>query len=970
MFRCPNDTFGENNTRQCVENCTFWGTFADNSTTFCVDICPQDSFAENNSMRCLAQCPPGTYADNSTWRCVSICPENPALYGDTTTQVCVINCPNSLFGDDSSRVCVGVCPLIPEIYFAYSPTQRCYKDCLFPYFGQPNSTYTTYGTCQTFCYTGQYKNMTTHRCEACKVECTQCVSELGCQACITDYYLFNGTCLTGCASGSGSSCVSACPFNTITQTITYADSVSRSCVEICPITSTGGSFGLNSTLHCIESCPINYYSSTVTRRCELCVNGCNNCTGPNFCFSCYAGYTISNNLCVKQCSTTLPYYFGDTCLASCIDGTYLMSDEVTCGACSTICSTCSLTAANCTKCVGAYLHNFNCVQECPSNYYPDTDLTCQVCTANATQCNVEPLTYELNTFNKNGQLYGILTFNRAVQMDVSRLPDIISLSINGLASTQYSWTGSKLNTTSYRLDITTTVSLNELQLSLTFTNPSLVIDSEGGTLTTTETTTNLPTYDYISPEVKSSTEEVAGFSETLGWIALAIMAVLIFKGSYALLLSVEVFQMIYFHYFVFEELPYNISNFLIRLKVLNFQFLPNPFQSIVPEDYNSSTAPDHFEEAVKDVVFFLSCGHYFLIIGFYMLWALLVVLLKNRTLNHFHRLRRFMRGVYSRRIRFGAVNECLWFCFISFVFFGWWQLRELNTPYDWSYANIALSFLCWIVCLLLVVWVIYLAISHKDDMERVPRKYAFVLGADSHIPFEMPLRMIRKVLFCVFLAIGSIEMQVVGMVGANFMVFSYYLFYQPAKSRFTNWVNVFIELCYIGLEITIMLYVNQVDLSTDDKLVYGKAMIGLAVSALLLLVIWLVWQFLLFLYDFKFVRDIIEETRLANQIHPEEDNLKVELDRQYEKEEIVQESVSDGGSVPYAENETVDGIEKQFVADVVHYHEEKEKPRPKKDLLRESSERISASDSNEPRWISSRASSRMLFADLNIEDIE
>lgn len=181
-------------------------------------------------MRCLLNCPPGTFADNSTWRCVNQCPENPALYGDTTTQVCVINCPNNLYGDDSSRVCVNKCPLIPVIYYAYDPTQRCYKDCLFPYFGQPSSTRPTYGTCQTYCFTGQYKNITTHRCESCKVECTQCVSFLGCQACISNYYIYNSTCLTGCASGTGSGCVSACPFNAITQAITYADPISRSCV--------------------------------------------------------------------------------------------------------------------------------------------------------------------------------------------------------------------------------------------------------------------------------------------------------------------------------------------------------------------------------------------------------------------------------------------------------------------------------------------------------------------------------------------------------------------------------------------------------------------------------------------------------------------------------------------------------------------------------------------------------------------
>lgn len=68
---------------------------------------------------------------------------------------------------------------------------------------------------------------------------------------------------------------------------------------------------------------------------------------------------------------------------------------------------------------------------------------------------------------------------------------------------------------------------------------------------------------------------------------------------------------------------------------------------------------------------------------------------------------------------------------------------------------------------------------------------------------------------------------------------------------------------------------NQVSPTTDEKLNYGKIMMGFAISALMLIVIWLFWQFLLFLYDFKFVRDIIEETKLANQIHPEEDNLKV-----------------------------------------------------------------------------------------------
>lgn len=137
-----------------------------------------------------------------------------------------------------------------------------------------------------------------------------------------------------------------------------------------------------------------------------------------------------------------------------------MSDLVTCGACSTICATCSIIASNCTKCVGAYLYNYNCVSKCPTNYYADANLTCQPCTATATQCNVPPLTYTLSSKNENGKLYGILVFNREVSMDMSKIRQIVNISIPGLPSNSYTWTASQINSTSYRIDITTTVSLN------------------------------------------------------------------------------------------------------------------------------------------------------------------------------------------------------------------------------------------------------------------------------------------------------------------------------------------------------------------------------------------------------------------------------------------------------------------------------------------------------------------------------
>jgi hypothetical protein len=336
------------------------------------------------------------------------------------------------------------------------------------------------------------------------------------------------------------------------------------------------------------------------------------------------------------------------------------------------------------------------------------------------------------------------------------------------------------------------------------------------------------------------------------------MLVLIFKGSYALLLASEVFQMVYFHYFMNQTLPYNFSNFLLNLKYLNFQFLPNPFASTIPENYSSSATPTTFVLAITDTTFLISCGHYFLILAFYALWATTVAFFKNKGLNKWDKLRRFCRNVFQRRIRFGAVNESFWFCYISFVFFGFWQLRDLNTTTGWNIANLIVAFLCLFICVFITCWVVYLSLKYRNDVTKVPKKHQFILGEDSHIPFEIALRHIRKLLFCAFLAIGKIETQVMAVMAANFLVLAYYLFYKPSKSRVSNWVNILIELSYIGLEITMLTFVNKVSPNTDEKLSFGNIMMGFCICALFLIVIWLVWQFLLFLYDFKFVRDIIE----------------------------------------------------------------------------------------------------------------
>lgn len=146
---------------------------------------------------------------------------------------------------------------------------------------------------------------------------------------------------------------------------------------------------------------------------------------------------------------------------------------------------------------------------------------------------------------------------------------------------------------------------------------------------------------------------------------------------------------------------------------------------------------------------------------------------------------------------------------MTFLFFGLWQLYDVTFPYTWSYANFAVAIACALICFGMVIWVVHLTLTHRKKMEEVPKKYSFILGDDSTLPYQIPLRYIRKTLLCLFLFSSMIELQVVGMIAANFLILAFYGIYRPSKYKFNNFVNIIIELCYIGLELTIIFFVND-----------------------------------------------------------------------------------------------------------------------------------------------------------------
>jgi len=180
------------------------------------------------------------------------------------------------------------------------------------------------------------------------------------------------------------------------------------------------------------------------------------------CSSCSSGYVFvsSYNSCSKVCNATNIFYVNGNCSTSCPDGTFLLSDLVTCQKCSTTCATCSVTGNNCTKCASKFWYNYNCVDQCPSRFYVNVNNSCIPCQTNPTACVLPPLNFTLQTFTQDYQLYGYVIFNRAVNLtkDQFKKIAIFSTTKRPIYSSQY--TVSVYNSTTFLLRFLNSVSLN------------------------------------------------------------------------------------------------------------------------------------------------------------------------------------------------------------------------------------------------------------------------------------------------------------------------------------------------------------------------------------------------------------------------------------------------------------------------------------------------------------------------------
>lgn len=188
----------------------------------------------------------------------------------------------------------------------------------------------------------------------------------------------------------------------------------------------------------------------------------------------------------------------------------------------------------------------------------------------------------------------------------------------------------------------------------------------------------------------------------------------------------------------------------------------------------------------SDDMSFLSNSPVIIIFAFVLLAYGVVGFLSSKRFISSKGLRKVFKKIRKRRMRFGLIHDAFWACYLYAMFISMLQFKIGGFSSTNAILNMFLAIVTFIIFLIFTIWIFKLGVKYRADPDKIPKKYSFLMMEPSAYPLELPMRYMRKLLFCLALLLDSVQTQGMVLLASNIVFLSFFGCYKPASSPLTN----------------------------------------------------------------------------------------------------------------------------------------------------------------------------------------
>jgi len=353
----------------------------------------------------------------------------------------------------------------------------------------------------------------------------------------------------------------------------------------------------------------------------------------------------------------------------------------------------------------------------------------------------------------------------------------------------------------------------------------------------------VPVTVAVSLQSQAQAKSMSSQVNVLSWVLIVVILLMMIKANYPMIVLLDLIQFVHMHVYILAlPLPYLFGQIVAVLKNLNFAFLPALYSDPAPNQSNP------YYSFQSDTTFLGNCQPFVFFIAIFGGAYLLFWLLSLRVVNRWRGLRQKVKAVFRARMRYSFLHEAFYYTAFYVFFFAVYQFTGANANNASSTTNLAAAI---IVALSYAVWLItitYHAVKYKRRLQNFPKKFAFLGIEDSQFPMEIPLRGLFKLLVGCALIFPEVSIQLMLLMVINLTYIVVTLCYKPSRNAPTNYVNVFVHLVMIGMEIVLFFYqISTKSYTYQTTISYVLlSLIGVAVLAVFA---WALYRSVLFIRE-------------------------------------------------------------------------------------------------------------------------